>query len=204
MKLSDGSSSGDELQFGKIVKGAFSGSQWATLFDSRDGTKRGALTMRQCAIPRFRRYMAVSLNGVSYESVTLELGRSKPWKAEFYCDGTLIGRIVESPWPELGWFRKQFLIRNFERTFEVLWDNGDKFAQYFYRGAVSSRTVIGLEIAASNTTIGVALADSLFERKSSYAIIGSEIDSMEDTLSKELCFIASMWFRFQMFQLGDF
>lgn len=200
MKLSDGSSSGEFL-FGNISNGTMAGG-WTHLFDSRDGEKLGALAFQSCAFTKIRRYMAIDINGVAYETVTLELGAVKPWKAEFYCEGTLIGTIVELPWPELGWFRKQFLIRNFERTFEILWDNGDKFAQFSFEGLISSRTVFGLEIAGTNTTIGVALADSLFQRKSSYAIIGSEIDSLEDTLSKKLCFVASMWIRFQMIQMG--
>ena len=203
-KLSDGSSSG-ELPFGNISQGDFfadSSSGSTLLFHAHSGKQLGKLAWRSCAVTKIKKYMAIDLNGVTYETATFELGLHKPWKAEFYCEGTLIGTIVELPWPELGWFRRHFRIRNFERTFEILWDNGDKFAQFSYRGSVSSRTVIGLEVVGSNTTIGVAIADSLCQRKSSYAIIGSEIDSMEDKLSKELCFVASMWIRYQMFQLG--
>lgn len=202
--------SSDELLFGCISNGTITGCSsdaCLQLFDSRNGRNLGELAIRNCTAKSagattasIQRYMAINLNGATYETVTFELGDTDPWKAEFYCEGRLVGSIVELPWPERGWFRKFLMIRNFPRTFEIFFDDGNKFAQFSHEGSVSSRTVFQLEISGTSTRISVALADSLFQRKSTYAIIGTEIDAMRDK-SKQLCFATAMWIRFQMYQM---
>jgi len=166
----------------------------ADLFDSTDDRKRGYVVVRRYAWPSTRKYIAINLDGVAYEAFPVTAGPKKLWSAKFYRQGELIGTIDEMPRDEKqSWFRRTFCSSH---QFEMAMANGEYFGKFGFQNFMNGNTV-DLEIIGAPRTVPVSTFIAVCG--SDRSIIGPEIDWFQFKLSKEICFVAAMWIRYQVF-----
>lgn len=188
-----------DSSFGHLYHSSFiyanSKTEYADFYDSTDDRKRGQVMVRRFSWPSTRKYIAINLDGVAYEAFPVTAGPKKLYSAKFYRQGELIGTIDELPLEEKqGWFRRTFMRQH---KFEIVMANGEYFGKCSFESQFSGSRTLDLEIVGASRIVPVSVFTPVCGADRS--IIGPEIDWFQRKLSKEICFIAAMWLRYQVF-----